>query len=124
MTSRPDRITVMSRQTRLALQNPRVPARAPTRAARPDSLDDSARLAVLLRVHRSLAAQTMAMVLAGTLGLPLVLSLLPDLSDVRLLGVPVIWLVLGVSLYPLMLMLGRWHTRRAERVDDQLSSSG
>ncbi len=121
MTRRPDRVTVMSPQTRLALQDHRSSARPPSLATRPDSLDDSARLAVLLRVHRRLAARTMAIVFAGVFGLPILVALLPDLTDVRLLGVPIVWLLLGVGLYPLMLLLAHRHARRAELVDDRLS---
>lgn len=120
MSKRPDRVTVMSPQTRSAMQNQRFSS-ARSLATRPDSLADSARLAVLLRVHRRLAARTMTVVFAGLFGLPPLVALLPDLTDVHLLGVPVVWALLGVGLYPLMLLLGRWHTRSAELVDDQLS---
>jgi hypothetical protein len=47
-------------------------------------------------------------------GLPLVFHLLPHLSDVRLLGVPVPWLLLGVLVYPWLLVLGWVYVRRAE----------
>jgi hypothetical protein len=123
VTRRPDRVTVMSPQTRLALRDQRVSAGSRRPAIRPDSFADSARLAVLLRVHRRLALQTMSMIFAGIFGLPTVLSLLPDVTDVRLLGVPIVWLLLGVGLYPPMFLVARWHTRRAELVDDQLGNS-
>lgn len=46
--------------------------------------------------------------------LPLVFHLFPHLSDVRLLGVPVPWLLLGVLVYPWLIVLGWFYVRRAE----------
>lgn len=46
--------------------------------------------------------------------LPLVFHLFPHLSDVRLLGVPVPWLLLGVLVYPWLIVLGWIYVRRAE----------
>lgn len=46
--------------------------------------------------------------------LPLVFHFFPDLSEVRVLGVPVAWLLLGVLVYPWLVMLGWVYVRRAE----------
>ena len=46
--------------------------------------------------------------------LPLVFHLFPHLSDVRVVGVPVPWLLLGVLVYPWLLGLGWIYVRRAE----------
>jgi hypothetical protein len=46
--------------------------------------------------------------------LPLVFHFLPHLSDVRLAGVPVPWLLLGVLVYPWLIVLGWVYVRRAE----------
>ena len=46
--------------------------------------------------------------------LPLVFHLFPDLSDLRLLGVPVPWLLLGLLVHPWLLVLGWVYVRRAE----------
>jgi hypothetical protein len=46
--------------------------------------------------------------------LPLVFHLFPDLTDLRVLGVPVPWLLLGVGVYPWLLVLGWVYVRRAE----------
>lgn len=46
--------------------------------------------------------------------LPLVFHLFPHLSDVRVVGVPVPWLLLGVLVYPWLLALGWIYVRRAE----------
>ncbi|QBX55109.1 hypothetical protein EXE58_06320 [Nocardioides seonyuensis] len=68
----------------------------------------------LLREQLRLAAAALV-ALALTLGvLPLVFHLAPDLADVRVLGVPVSWVVLGVLAYPWMVFLGWVYVRRAE----------
>lgn len=55
-------------------------------------------------------------VLVLTLGLvPLLFHLAPSLADRRLLGLPLPWLVLGVFVYPFLLLLGWRYVRRAER---------
>lgn len=46
---------------------------------------------------------------------PLVFHLWPGLADVTVAGVPVAWLVLGVLVYPLLVGLGWFYVRRAER---------
>jgi hypothetical protein len=115
--SRPERVTVMSTRTRAARSSGPAPRR---QTSLPSDAGDAARLAVLLRVHRRLAAQTMSLVLIVLLGLPLGLSFLPDLTDTTVLGLPVLWWLLGVGIYPAMLLLGRWHARGVERVDDEL----
>jgi uncharacterized membrane protein (DUF485 family) len=116
--SRPERVTVMAARTRQAQGSGRPAGRS---APIPSSdAGDAARLAVLLRVHRRLAVQTMSLVLVVLLGLPLVLSFLPDLTGTTLLGLPVLWWLLGVGIYPAILITGRWHAGRAERVDDEL----
>jgi putative solute:sodium symporter small subunit len=117
--SRPERITVMSQSTRQARLSGRPSVGPPPRDT--TGPHDAARLAVLMRVHRRLALQTMAILVVGLFGLALLLASLPDLTSTRVLGVPVIWWVLGFGVYPWLLLLGHWHARRAERVDDELS---
>ena len=46
--------------------------------------------------------------------LPLVFHLFPDLSELRVAGVPVPWLLLGVLVHPWLLLLGWVYVRRAE----------
>jgi hypothetical protein len=119
MTSR-ERQVVMSRQTRAALGSAAPQGKYRRRTEPSPRLDDS-ELVVLLRVHRRLATRTMGLLLLCLLGLPLVLSWLPDLTATTLLGVPVLWLLLGAGGYPLLFLLALWHTRQAERVEESLS---
>ncbi len=54
-------------------------------------------------------------VLVGVVGaLPLVFAALPD-PAVRPAGALVVWAVLGVGVYPLLVVVGRWYVVRAER---------
>jgi len=46
--------------------------------------------------------------------LPLLFHLFPHLSDLRVVGVPVPWLLLGFAVYPWLLVLGWLYVRRAE----------
>lgn len=68
----------------------------------------------LLREQLRLAAAALLAV-ASTLGmLPLLFHLMPDLAEVRVLGAPVAWVVLGVLAYPWLIFLGWAYIRRAE----------
>jgi len=72
-------------------------------------------LGSLLREQLWLAVRILA-VLALTVGsLPLVFHLAPGLSDVRVLGMPLAWLVLGGLVYPWLVFLGWRYVRQAER---------
>jgi hypothetical protein len=69
----------------------------------------------LLREQLTLALRILG-VLALTVGsLPLVFRVFPELSDVHLLGLPLPWLLLGVLVYPWLVILGWRFVRRAER---------
>ena len=68
----------------------------------------------LLREQFRLALRIL-FVLAITVGvLPLLFHLAPGLADVRLLGVPLAWLLLGVLVYPWLIVLGWVYVRQAE----------
>ena len=97
------------------------PAHRPgTRRPRARDIDDQTVLGTVLmgslvRSQLRLAMATLLPVLAFAAGVPLAFHLAPGLADVRLLGAPVAWLVLGVLVYPLLVLLGRFYVRRAER---------
>lgn len=48
-------------------------------------------------------------------GLPLIFAVAPQLRSVRLLGVPLPWLVLGVLVYPVLVVCAWFYVRAAER---------
>jgi len=95
------------------------PRRRPP-AGRTSDIDAGTRLGgvymrSLLREQLRLALGVLT-VLMLTIGLlPLAFYLAPGLSDVRLLGMPLGWLLLGVVVYPVLVVLGWVYVRRAER---------
>lgn len=108
------RVTVMSPQTRLALAQ-----RRHDRPWRRPQLDPVSAERAVIFYRRQLTRAITALVLLFALlfGLPLVLAIWPALDRVRLAGIPVSWLMLGVLPYPAMVVLGRWQLRRAEAAE-------
>jgi Mg/Co/Ni transporter MgtE len=56
--------------------------------------------------------------------LPLLFVLAPSVGTTRIWGVPLVWLVLGVLVYPILVMAGSWYARRAERNERDFGSGG
>lgn len=52
---------------------------------------------------------------------PLISTLWPQWSRIRLVGLPLPWIVLAIGSYPLLIWLGRVYVRRAEEVDDEFT---
>lgn len=109
------RVAVMSPQSRLAHARRR--QRGRWRLPRLEAAD-AERALRNYRLQRKRAVSALAALFGLLLGLPVVLAAWPALDDVRLLGIPVSWLVLGVLPYPVLVALGQWHLHRAERIED------
>jgi hypothetical protein len=108
------RVTVMSPQTRLARARRRHQGRwQPPRL----DADDVERAMRNHRLQRRRAVTALGLLLALLLGLPVLLALWPELDRVRVLGIPVSWPALLLP-YPALILLGWWHLRRAEAVED------
>lgn len=71
----------------------------------------------LLRAQRQQALRVLATLMLTVGALPLVFFVFPGLAAVEILGVHLPWLVVGVATYPVLLLLGWWHLRRAERIE-------
>jgi hypothetical protein len=72
-------------------------------------------LGSLLREQLALAARILGL-LALTVGsLPLLFHVLPGLSEIDVRGLPIAWLLLGLLVYPWLLLLGVSYVLRAER---------
>ncbi|WP_020670984.1 hypothetical protein [Amycolatopsis nigrescens] len=114
--SRTKRVAVMSPQTRLAHARGRA-----TRRWRVPRLDpaDAERALTLYRAQRGPGLLALALLFGLLLALPLLFALWPELDGLRLLGIPVSWLLLAVLPYPAMVLLARWQLRRAERIEDR-----
>lgn len=96
------------------------PPRHHSAASRTGDIDAETRLGgmymgSLLREQLVLAGRVLLVLAVTVGGLPLLFHLAPGLGGVRLLGLPLPWLLLGVLVYPWLLFLGWSYVRRAER---------
>ncbi|TCP57160.1 hypothetical protein EV191_1011112 [Tamaricihabitans halophyticus] len=69
----------------------------------------------LVRIQLRLALAFAALVIVLLGALPLVFYLAPAITQAKVVGVPVPWLLLGVLPFPLLVSVGLWYNRRAER---------
>jgi len=96
------------------------PLRRHMPAARTGDIDEETALGhvylgSLLREQLALAARILGL-LALTVGsLPLLFRVFPGLAGLEPLGLPLAWLLLGVLVYPWLVLLGLRFVRRAER---------
>lgn len=108
------------RPVRVRVTHPRTDAarRAPTRAAARE-IDEQTELgdlymSSLIRSQRRLAmglCTTVALLLIGT---ALAFAAAPRLGDLRVFGLALPWVVLGVLVYPVLIALGWYAVRSAE----------
>jgi hypothetical protein len=98
------------------------PARRETAAPRPGGreIDEQTRLGIsymgsLVRTQLRAGLATLAAVIVPLAILPLLVTLVPALGRLAVAGVPVMWLLLGVAVYPLMVLAGWRYIRQAER---------
>jgi hypothetical protein len=106
---------------RIRVAHPRTDAarRVPQRAAVRE-IDEQTRLgevymSSLIRSQRRLAlivCSTVALLLVGT---ALLGALVPRFGDLRVVGLPLAWVVLGLLVYPPLIGLGWYAVRNAER---------
>ena len=78
-------------------------------------------LGALLRRQLVLSLRVAAALLVALGVQPLVAWLWPAYGALRVFGIPLPWLVLGVGSYPLMIALGLYYVRHAETIDDEFS---
>ena len=96
------------------------PRRTRTALPRATDLDAETQLASLylgslLRAQLGLALRILAALVVCVGGLPLLFHVVPALSRVHVLGLPLAWLLLGVAVYPFLVLLGWRYVRRAEQ---------
>src|SRR5699024_6450797 len=107
--------TVMSPRTRLARERGR------TRRRWPAGRLDAAQARHAQRTRRGLVPPVLGTLTALVLllfGLPVLLWLLPVLTEVQLAGVPASWLLVGALPFPAMLALTWYHLQRAEKIEE------
>lgn len=76
----------------------------------------------LLREQLRLAGVVLLALASGVGTLPLLFHLVPGLSGISVLGVPLPWLLLGILVYPFLLLLGWLYVRSAERNEQDFAS--
>jgi hypothetical protein len=109
------RVVVMSPQTRHAHSGRRLRGR--WRVPKLDAVD-AERAQRLYLAQRRRAVAPLVLMFAGMFGLPAQFALFPGLDDARWGGIPLSWLAIVVLPYPGLVLLARWHLRRAERVEE------
>ena len=72
----------------------------------------------LLRTQLRLGLTVLLVLAVVVGGLPLAFWLLPDLMGTRVLGMPLAWGLLGFLVYPVLVLMGWWYVRAAERNED------
>jgi len=113
-TSRPQRIRVTS---------PRMVARArPQAQPGTRDIDEQTQLGEvymrsLLRSQLRHGLVVLLLLSIALASLPIAFQVVPQLLQIRVLTVPLPWLVLGVLVYPVLLVAAWWYVRAAERTE-------
>jgi hypothetical protein len=71
----------------------------------------------LIRAQLALSLRIAGLALALFAPLPALFAFVPALADLRVLGVPLAWWILGLLAYPVLFLLARRHRRHAERIE-------
>ena len=71
----------------------------------------------LIRAQLALSLRIAGLALALFAPLPALFAFVPVLADLRVLGVPLAWWILGLLAYPVLFLLARRHRRHAERIE-------
>ena len=108
----PKRVVVTSPRT-AAVRRP--PGRAALRALDEQDLVGELLVRSLVRAQLLLALRLLTVLAVLLGGLPLLFAVVPATRDLVVLGLPLPWLVLGVLVYPALVVGGAVHLRLAER---------
>ncbi|MGH9242782.1 MAG: hypothetical protein ACRD29_00355 [Acidimicrobiales bacterium] len=108
----PKRVTVMSPQTAGAR---RARPQPPLADLQDQTAVGSVLIRSLLRAQLSLAVRLFLVFGAALGGLPALFALAPGVARLRVLGLPLPWILLGVAAFPVLFLLGLLYARLAER---------
>lgn len=75
----------------------------------------------LVRSQLRAALTVVATVLLLVASLPLVFVLVDDVTSARLFGVPLPWILLGVAVYPVLIVVAWLYVRQAERAEQDFA---
>lgn len=93
----------------------RAPHRPPVREIDEQTELGDVYMSSLIRSQRRLALTVCAVVALLLVGTALAGALAPRFGELRLVGVPLPWIVLGVLVYPALIGVGWYTVRSAER---------
>jgi uncharacterized membrane protein (DUF485 family) len=107
----------------MSLSSSESPGPAPTRLTEFEEQTEVGGLYLQALMRRQLRLSlTLALIFVAFLvAQPILSTVWPPWTALRLWGIPLPWLVLGVGSYPLMVWLGSRYVRRAEEVDDEFT---
>jgi hypothetical protein len=77
----------------------------------------AALLRSLIRAQLAVSVSFLAIAICLLVAVPLVVSAFPSVARVRVAGLPIVLVLLGIAVYPVLAILGRLYVRRAERVE-------
>lgn len=75
----------------------------------------------LVRAQRQLSFGVLVVGILTLGALPLLFALVPATRSLTVAGMPLPWLVLGLLVYPVVVLTARWYTRASERIESDFS---
>jgi uncharacterized membrane protein len=121
MTPPKPRVTVTHPLTRVGGEG--AMSTVDVRAARGgDSAAEAVALRSIMRAQFQLTLKWFALLVGLLFGIAVVLALAPSLGNVRLFGVPIVWMLLGAGLFPVLTLMARRFVRSAEYLERRFLS--
>jgi putative solute:sodium symporter small subunit len=107
---------------RVRITSPRTGARPHVRRTTREEIDQSTAVGEvyirsLMRAQLRSALRIVFILMATVGALPAAFAFLDGFAEIRVAGVPLPWLILGVGVYPALVLLGWIYVRRAERTE-------
>lgn len=111
---------------RVRVTRSRRPVRSARRRTVREEIVDESRLGStyvnsLRRAQLHLSLGTIAVGLVTLGALPLLFALVPALRGTGVMGLPFAWVVLGLLVYPAVVLTARWYVRATERLEADFS---
>ncbi len=107
---------------RIRITSPRTGARPHVRRTTREEIDQSTAVGEiyirsLMRAQFRSALRTLVVLMLTVGALPAAFAFVDGFAEIRVGAVPLPWLILGVVVYPWLLLLGWLYVRRAERTE-------
>jgi len=113
-------MTAENRPQRVRVTAPSRPGSAPPVFPVARELDEQSEVGEVFLSSLIRSQLRLALVVAGgfgliLLGVPLLLAAVPEIGELAAFGIPVPWLLLGLGVYPLVIVSGALYVRSANR---------